>query len=92
MRAFSKILTGSIVAGAALALSACGGNTETTTANDATITDLNSTDMMDGTMSDNMTAVDGAMGNDTMMMSNDSMMMSNDSMMMSNEAGMTNAM
>jgi len=57
----------------------------------ATVTDLNSTDMMDGTMSDNMTAVDGAMGNDTMMMSNDSMM-SNDTMMMSNEAGMTNAM
>ncbi len=91
MRAFSKILTGSIVAGAALALSACGGNTETT-ADNATVTDLNSTDMMDGTMSDNMTAVDGAMGNDTMMMSNDSMMMSNDTMMMSNEAGMTNAM
>ncbi|KQM12851.1 hypothetical protein ASE73_12680 [Sphingomonas sp. Leaf24] len=90
MRAFSKILTGSIVAGAALALSACGGNTETT-ADNATVTDLNSTDMMDGTMSDNMTAVDGAMGNDTMMMSNDSMM-SNDTMMMSNEAGMTNAM
>jgi len=90
MRAFSKILTGSIIAGAALALSACGGKTETT-ADNATITDLNSTDMMDGTMSDNMTAVDGAMGNDTMMMSNDSMM-SNDTMMMSNEAGMTNAM
>ena len=90
MRAFSKILTGSIVAGAALALSACGGNTETT-ADNATVTDLNSTDMMDGTMSDNMTAVDGTMGNDTMMMSNDSMM-SNDTMMMSNEAGMTNAM
>jgi hypothetical protein len=90
MRAFSKILTGSIVAGAALALSACGGKTETP-ADNTTITDLNSTDMMDGTMTDNMTAVDGAMGNDTMMMSNDTMM-SNDSMMMSNEAGMTNAM
>ncbi len=90
MRAFSKILTGSIVAGAALALSACGGNTETA-ADNATVTDLNSTDMMDGTMSDNMTAVDGAMGNDTMMMSNDTMM-ANDTMMMSNEAGMTNAM
>ena len=90
MRAIiSKVLTGSIIAGAALALSACGGKTETT-ADNATITDLNSTDMMDGTMSDNMTAVDGAMGNDTMMMSNDTMM-SND-MMMSNEAGMTNAM
>jgi len=88
MRAFSKILTGSILAGAALALSACGGG-ETTADNTATITDLNSTDMMDGTMTDNMTPVDGAMGNDTMMMSNDTMM-SND-MMMSNDT-MTNAM
>ncbi len=87
MRAFSKILTGSILAGAALALSACGG--EKPVDNTATITDLNSTDMMDGTMTDNMTPVDGAMGNDTMMMSNDTMM-SND-MMMSNDT-MTNAM
>ncbi len=90
MRAiFSKVVTGSMIAGAALLVSACGGKTETTTEN-TVVTDLNSTDtMMDGTMTDNMTAVDGAMGNDTMM-AND-MMMSNDSMMMSNETT-TNAM
>lgn len=82
MRAtISKILTGSLIAGAALAVSACGPKTETTTEN-TMVTDMNSTDDM-GTMSDNMTAVDGAsnggmMANDTM--GND-MMMSNDTMM-----------
>jgi hypothetical protein len=82
MRALiSKVLTGSMIAGAALMVSACGGNNETATEN-TTVTDLNATEGMD-TMSDNMTAVDGAMNggmmaNDTMM-SND-MMMSNDSM------------
>ena len=90
MRALiSKVLTGSLIASAALAVSACGQKTETTTDN-TMVTDMNATEGMD-TMTDNMTAVDGAMGNDTMMMSNDSMMMSNDTMM-SNEAGMTNAM
>ncbi len=80
---FSKALTGTMIAGAALLVSACGGTTETTTEN-TVVTDLNATDAtMDGTMTDNMTAVDGAMGNDTMM-ANDSSMMSNDSMMMSN--------
>ncbi|HTG37369.1 hypothetical protein [Sphingomonas sp.] len=92
MRALiSKVVTGSMIAGAALLVSACGGNTETTTEN-TVVTDLNTTDpMMDGTMTDNMTAVDGSMdtmGNDAMMM-NDTMM-SND-MMMSNEMT-TNAM
>jgi hypothetical protein len=90
MRAiFSKVVTGSMIAGAALLVSACGGKTETTTEN-TVVTDLNSTDtMMDGAMTDNMTAVDGAMGNDAMM-ANDTMM-SNDSMMMANETT-TNAM
>jgi hypothetical protein len=90
MRAFlSKAVTGSMIAGAALLVSACGGKTETTTEN-TVVTDLNATDTMtDGTMTDNMTAVDGAMGNDAMM-ANDTMM-SNDSMMMSNETT-TNAM
>lgn len=89
MRAiFSKVLTGSMIAGAALFVSACGGS-ETTTDN-TVVTDLNSTEMMDGTMTDNMTAVDGAMGND-MMMSNDTMMendtmMSNDTMMANDTA------
>jgi hypothetical protein len=65
MRAIlSKALTGSMIAGAALLVSACGGTTETTTEN-TVVTDLNATDAtMDGTMTDNMTAVDGAMGND----------------------------
>jgi hypothetical protein len=90
MRALiSKAVAGSMIASAALLVSACGGNTETAT--DNVVTDLNTTDpMMDGTMTDNMTAVDGAtMGNDAMMM-NDTMM-SND-MMMSNDTMMANGM
>ncbi|MBN2972640.1 hypothetical protein JW805_11500 [Roseomonas aeriglobus] len=90
MRALlTKALTGSMIAGAALLVSACGGSTTNTTEN-TVITDLNATDAtMDGTMSDNMTPVDGAMGND-MMMSNDTMM-ANDTMM-SNTTTTTNAM
>lgn len=83
MRAISKILTGSAIAAAALAVSACGSKTETTVDN-TTITDMNATEGMD-TMTDNMTAVDGAMNGG--MMANDTMM-SND-MMMTNA---TNAM
>lgn len=72
MRAITKILTGSAIAAAALAVSACGSKTETTNET-TTITDMNSSEGMD-TMTDNMTAVDGAMnsgdmGND-MMVSN----------------------
>jgi hypothetical protein len=83
MRAFSKILTGSAIAAAALAVSACGSQTETTVDN-TTITDMNATEGLD-TMTDNMTAVDGAMNGG--MMANDTMM-SNDMMMMNG----TNAM
>ena len=86
MRAFSKILTGSAIAAAALAVSACGSKTETTTDN-TMVTDMNATEGMD-TMTDNMTAVDGAMNGG--MMANDTGM-SND-MMMSNMGGMSNAM
>ncbi|GGO93493.1 hypothetical protein [Stakelama pacifica] len=73
MRAIiSKVVTGSMIAGAALMVSACGGSDETTPAN-TTVTEMNSTDpMMDGTMSDNMSMVDGTMGNDAMLM-NDTM-------------------
>ena len=74
MRAFSKILTGSAIAAAALAVSACS-KTETTTEN-TMITDMNATEGMD-TMTDNMTPVDGAMNDG--MMANDTMM-SNDTM------------
>jgi hypothetical protein len=80
MRAISKILTGSALAAAALAVSACGSKTETTNEN-TTITDMNATEGMD-TMSDNMTPVDGAMNDG--MMANDTM--GND-MMMSNDMG-----
>ena len=63
MRAIlSKVVTGSMIAGAALLVSACGGTTETT---NTVVTDVNTTEI-DGTMTDNMTAVDGAMGNDTL--------------------------
>lgn len=93
MRALiSKVLTGSMIAGAALAVAACGPKTETTTEN-TTVTDLNATEGMD-TMSDNMTAVDssmnsGMMGNDTM---GNAGMMSNDTMMTTNTTTTTNAM
>ncbi len=77
MRALiSKVLSGSMIAGAALMVSACGPKTETTTEN-TMVTDLNATEGM-GTMSDNMTAVDGAMDNGAM--ANDTMM-SNDTRM-----------
>jgi len=93
MRALiSKVLTGSMIAGAALAVSACGPKTDTATDN-TTVTDMNATEGMD-TMSDNMTAVDGSMNggmmaNDTMMMSNDTSMMANDTMMSNGSMGAT---
>src|SRR3546814_5707391 len=63
MRAIlSKLVIGTFVAGAALAVSACGDKTETTTDN-TLVTDMNMTDDM-GTMTDNMTAVDATLGND----------------------------
>lgn len=56
---FSKIMTGSMVASAALLVAACGGS-ETAEANN-TVTEMDTTDaMMDGTTND-VTAVDGAM-------------------------------
>ncbi len=82
MRAFSKILTGSAIAAAALAVSACGSQTETTVDN-TTITDMIATEGLDP-MTENMTAVYCAMNGG--MMAND--MMANDMMMMNG----TNAM
>jgi hypothetical protein len=74
MRALiAKVVTGSMIAGAALMVSACGHKSDTATDN-TMVTDMNSTDM--GTMDDNMTAVDSTMGNDAMM-ANDTAM-SND--------------
>jgi len=65
MRAlFTKAVAGSMIASAALLVSACGEKTETT-ADNTTVMDVNATDpVLDGTVSDNMTMVDGATGND----------------------------
>lgn len=78
MRAvFTKALAGSMIASAALLVSACGGTNETT-ADNTTVMDVNATDpVLDGTTSDNMTMVDGATGNDTGMAGD---MMANDTM------------
>ena len=75
MRAMiSKVLTGSMIAAAALSVAACGGNSTNTAVDNTMVTDMNSTEGMD-TMSDNMTAVDSSMNSG--MMANDTMM-SND--------------
>jgi hypothetical protein len=78
MRAlFTKAVSVSMVASAALLVSACGGTTENTTDN-TTVMDVNATEpVLDGTTSDNMTMVDGATGNDTGMAGD---MMANDTM------------
>ena len=80
MRAlFTKAVAGSMIASAALLVSACGEKTDTT-ADNTTVMDVNATDpVLDGTTSDNMTMVDGATGND-MGMANDTMSMGNDTM------------
>jgi hypothetical protein len=74
MRAFiSKVVTGSMIAGAALMISACQPKTETTT-NDTTVTEM-SNETVD-TTTDNMTAPDaattdnGAMANDATVVTN----------------------
>lgn len=84
MRIISKVLTGSAIAAAALAVSACGSKTETNIDN-TTVTELNATDDM-GTMTDNMTTVDGA-GNMDVGMANDTMM-TNDTMAANTSNGM----
>jgi hypothetical protein len=64
MRSFiSKVVTGSMIAGAALAIAACTPKTETTT--DNSVVDMNS-EMTTDTTTDNMTAVDTATGDNAM--------------------------
>lgn len=66
---FSKLMTGAMVAGAALLVSACGSNE--TPATDANTTELiNSVDAsMEGSMND-VTAVDAAGASDNIVMDN----------------------
>ena len=86
MRALiAKVLTGSLVAGAALAVSACGPKTDTTTTDNTMVTDMNGSGEMDNMTSDNMTAVDS--GSNSGMMANDSMS-SNDTMMSNDTTSM----
>ena len=58
----SKMMTGTMIAGAALLVSRLRRHRDGDTADNTLVTDMNATDpMMDGTTTDNMTAVDGAM-------------------------------
>ncbi len=60
----AKVLTGSMIAGAALMVSACGGSESTNTTETTNVTEMNT---MDANMAtDNMTAVDAAHGTGTM--------------------------
>jgi len=61
----SKLMTGSMIAGAALLVSACGGGESANTA-ESNMTEMNSMEPMEGTTND-VTAVDGAMGADANM-------------------------
>ncbi len=82
---FSKLMTVSMVAGAALLVSACGSS-ETTTTETNTV-EMNSMEpAMEGSMND-VTAVDATMGADANMMMDNSMGNSMDSNMMSNSMG-----
>jgi len=60
MRALlSKMMTGTMVAGAALLVSACGGSNTANTSENTAMTDLNAMAPAEGTVND-MTVVDGA--------------------------------
>ena len=89
---FSKLMTGSMIAGAALLVSACGGGESANTA-ETNMTEMNSMDtsMESGSMND-VTAVDGAMADSNMAMDSNmsSPMMDANSSMDSNMT--TNAM
>ncbi|ODU20252.1 MAG: hypothetical protein ABS87_11425 [Sphingomonas sp. SCN 67-18] len=63
----SKLTTGSMIVGAALLVSACGGTETANTVDNTVVTDTNALEPMDGTATDNMTPVDAATGNDAAM-------------------------
>lgn len=89
---FKTVMTGSMVAGAALLVAACGGS-ETAEMNN-TMTEMDATDpMMDGTTND-VTAVDGATMDDNMMMNDMNMTMDANMSdnMMTNDMNMNNGM
>jgi hypothetical protein len=66
-----KIVTVSMMAAAALAVSACGKSEPANSDANAMVTEMNASDAMEGTTNDSMTNVDGAMGTtDNMMAGN----------------------
>ncbi|CAA9523549.1 MAG: hypothetical protein AVDCRST_MAG91-2347 [uncultured Sphingomonadaceae bacterium] len=58
----NKLLTGSMVAGAALVVSACGGSESANTVENTTVTEMDAMEPVDGATND-VTAVDGAGAN-----------------------------
>lgn len=97
MRNVSKLLSCSMIAGAALLVSACGGG-ETEEAGNTMMTDMNAADtMMDGTTND-VTAIDAGTGADANMTMDANMSgnMSDSNMtggnMSTTDANMTNGM
>ena len=64
---FSKLMTGSMIAGAALLVSACGGS-ETANTAETNLTEMNSVDTMESGSMNDVTAVDGAMADTNMSM------------------------
>ena len=61
----NKLMTGSMVVGAALVVSACGGTENADTVDNTTVTGMDSMEPVDGTTND-MTAMDGAGGTGNM--------------------------
>ena len=59
-----KLVTLSIIAAAAMLVTACGKSESTNAAADANamVTEMNASEAMEGTINDSMTNVDGAMG------------------------------
>jgi hypothetical protein len=79
-----KIVTLSMVAAAALTVSACGKSAPANSDANAMVTEMNASDAMEGTTNDSMTNVDGAMGaSDNMMAGN----MAADNAMVGSTAG-----
>jgi hypothetical protein len=89
---FSKLMTGSMIAGAALLVSACGGGESANTA-ETNLTEMNSMDttMESGSMND-VTAVDGAMADSNMSMDSNSMSSSMDANVSTDSNMTSNAM
>ena len=85
----SKLMTGTMIAGAALLVSACG-KSEPADTNTANVTELNAMDdtMMNGTIDDNMTGADGMNAMDGNMAADNSAMNAMDT----NAMNATNAM